>query len=154
MSSPAYRTTLLFSWSHRVTAVLCHTLTNDGLVVMGSWFNTNSLLLFQVMLIHNLFQSKISQVRNCVTWLPCRGRVVIGSLLVYQVIGAGSDPVASTIVLIDSARSIGTDQCRWIKFARGSLGEIRGSFQSIGDLQSRLFEAFMDIADCHLHMTR
>ena len=38
------------------------------------------------------------------------GGVVIGSLLVYQIVGAGSNPVASTTVLTVVARSIGNGQ--------------------------------------------
>ena len=51
-------------------------------------------------------------VGKAVTSLPCWGRVVIGSLIVYQAIGAGSNPVASTTVLTGSARSIGNGQKR------------------------------------------
>ncbi|MBP6152646.1 MAG: hypothetical protein KA413_04190, partial [Candidatus Methylopumilus sp.] len=47
----------------------------------------------------------------------CWGRVVIGSLLVYQVIGAGSNPVASTTVLTVSARSIGNGQKSCSRYA-------------------------------------
>jgi hypothetical protein len=57
----------------------------------------------------------------CVTSLPCWGRVVIGSLLVYQTSGAGSNPVVSTTVLVDAIRSIGNDQCNCISFAWESL---------------------------------
>ena len=57
---------------------------------------------------------KNSNFRNFASVL---GRVVIGSLLVYQSIGAGSIPVASTTVLTVSARSIGNDQKSCIRYA-------------------------------------
>ena len=63
----------------------------------------------------------------CVTSLLCWGRVVIGSLLVYQSIGAGSNPVASTTDLTVSARSIGTDQESRFRYAWEGL-EISGPF--------------------------
>ena len=54
------------------------------------------------------------QSRN---FAPVLGRVVIGSLVVYQASGAGSNPVASTTVLTVSARSIGNGQKSCISFA-------------------------------------
>jgi hypothetical protein len=60
---------------------------------------------------------QILQVGDCVTSLPCWGRVVIGSNRVYQTRSTGSNPVASTTVLTVSARSIGNGQKRWISFA-------------------------------------
>ena len=59
----------------------------------------------------------IPPVYNCVTSLTCWGRVVIGSLVVYQTSGAGSNPVASTTVLTVAARSIGNDQKNCFRFA-------------------------------------
>ena len=90
---------------------------HDGLVVIGTWLMTKSLLLSKIVFIHKLTYLKISPVGNCVTSLPCWGRVVIGSLLVYQSIGAGSNPAASTTVLTVSARSIGNGQKSCISFA-------------------------------------
>jgi hypothetical protein len=90
----------------------------DGLVVIGTWLITKSLLLFiMCVLIHRCHKFLISKTQTSVTSLPCWGRVVIGSLLVYQSIGAGSIPVASTTVLTVSARSIGNDQKSCIRYA-------------------------------------
>ncbi len=50
------------------------------------------------------------------------GRVVIGSLIVYQAIGAGSNPVVSTTVLGVSTRTIGVNLISCLSFAWGSLG--------------------------------
>jgi hypothetical protein len=51
----------------------------------------------------------------------CWGRVVIGSLFVYQTSGAGSNPVTSTTVLVSAIRSIGSDQKSCKSFAGESL---------------------------------
>jgi len=63
-------------------------------------------------------KNRISVVGKALTSLPCWGRVVIGSLYVYQTVGAGSDPVASPTVLVSAIRSIGNGQkncssCAW-----------------------------------------
>jgi hypothetical protein len=59
----------------------------------------------------------IPDTRETITSLPCWGRVVIGSLIVYQAIGAGSNPVVSTTVLADAIRSVGNGQKKTIGFA-------------------------------------
>ena len=83
---------------------------HDGLVVIGSWLRADSLLLPTLILIHSYPHEIFLKVGNNVTSLPCWGRVVIGSLIVYQTVGAGSNPVASTTVLTVSIRSIGNGQ--------------------------------------------
>ena len=88
------------------------------MVVIRTWFIAKSFLLFiTCTLIHRSHRKLIFEVRKAVTSLACWGRVVIGSLLVYQVIGAGSNPVASTTVLTVLARSIGNGQKSCSRYA-------------------------------------
>ena len=72
---------------------------------------------FHIIFIHKLFHLKISLVGNCVTSLPCWGRVVIGSNRVYQTRSAGSNPVTSTTVITFLTRPIGNGQRSWIRYA-------------------------------------
>ena len=98
--------------------VLWHNSRNDCLVVIRTWFIAKSFLLFSSRIfIHRYRRPRISRVRKTVTSLSCWGRVVIGSLLVYQTIGAGSNPVTSTTVLTVSTRSIGNGQKSCSSFA-------------------------------------
>ena len=111
MSFPAYRATLL---NTKVTASnFCFMQYFNQRLFGSDWdlVDSKSLLLLILGLIHRpLIALKLTN-QYCVTSLPCWGRVVIGSLFVYQTIGAGSNPVASTTVLNVSARSIGNGQC-------------------------------------------
>ena len=92
------------------------------LVVIRTWFIAKSFLLSSSrILIHTYHRQRISWVGKTVTSLPCWGRVVIGSLVVYQTSGTGSNPVASTTVLTVLARPVGNGQKRWISFAREGL---------------------------------
>ena len=97
---------------------LCNNSIYGGLVVIRTWFKTKSFLLFtNCILIHRCHEFLISKTHSSVTSLPCWGRVVIGSLVVYQTTGAGSNPVTSTTVLTVSDRSIGNGQKIWICYA-------------------------------------
>ena len=87
------------------------------LVVIGTWLIAKSLLLFTLILIHSCNHWIFPNFKKAVTSRTCWGRVVIGSLVVYQTSGAGSNPVASTTVLTVSARSIGNDQKGCSSFA-------------------------------------
>jgi hypothetical protein len=104
------------------------------LVVIGTWLITKSLLLPILFFIPNQTHTKISSVGNYVTSLPCWGRVVIGSLLVYQAVGAGSNPVASTTVLVSAIRSIGNGQencnsCAWESLEKSGLFPIPPAYK-------------------------
>ena len=71
----------------------------------------------------------------CVTSLPCWGRVVIGSLFVYQTSGAGSNPVVSTTVLVGAIRSIGNGQencssCAWESPEKSGLFPITSAYRA------------------------
>ena len=94
------------------------------LVAIRTWFIAKSFLLFfNSIFIHRYLRHRISRFGKTVTSLSCLGRVVIGSLFVYQTSGAGSNPVASTTVLTFSARSIGNGQKSCISFAWEGLGK-------------------------------
>jgi len=120
---------LFFTLLLRVTRDICDTYGNDGLVVIGTWLVAKSLLLSTYVFIHRSFMDFLVINQYCVTSLSCWGRVVIGSLLVYQVIGAGSNLVASTTVLTVSARPIGNGQKSCISFAWEGPREI-GAFSN------------------------
>ena len=121
--------------------LLWHTLAYGCLVVIGTWLNAKSLLLFIFILIHCCNDWIFPKVKKAVTSLPCWGRVVIGSLVVYQTSGAGSNPVASTTALANAIRSIGNGQKSCISFAWKGLERSRPFpiFRLIG----WLFESFM-----------
>ena len=105
--------------------------------MIRTWFITKSFLLFtNCILIHRCHEFLISKTHSSVTSLPCWGRVVIGSLVVYQTTGAGSNPVASTTVLTVSARSIGNDQKNCSSYAWEGL-ERSGPFPILLELQIR-----------------
>ena len=91
------------------------------LVVIGTWLIAKSLLLFTLILIHSCNHWIFPNFKKAVTSRTCWGRVVIGSLVVYQTSGAGSNPVASTTVLAYAIRSIGSDQENCNSFAGKSL---------------------------------
>ncbi len=95
------------------------------MVVIGTWSIAKSLLLPILIFIHRERRGTISKVRKAVTSPSCWGRVVIGSLVVYQTSGAGSNPVASTTVLTDSARSIGNDRKSCLRYAGQGLEKSR-----------------------------
>ena len=96
------------------------------LVAIRTWLIAKSFLLFSSRIfIHRYLRYRISRVGKTVTSLSCWGRVVIGSLFVYQTSGAGSNPVASTTVLTVSARPIGNGQKIWISFAWEGLERSR-----------------------------
>ncbi len=73
-------------------------------------------------------------MRFAVTSLPCWGRVVNGSLIDYQSIGAGSNPVASTTALAQVIRSVGNGQEKIFSYASEGLEKSRPS-----PLTSRIF---------------
>ena len=96
------------------------------LVAIRTWLIAKSFLLFSSRIfIHRYLRYRISRVGKTVTSLSCWGRVVIGSLVVYQTSGTGSNPVASTTVLTVLARPVGNGQKRWISFAREGLERSR-----------------------------
>ena len=93
--------------------------------MIGTWWIPSPFCFFFFDFIHRYQDRIFSIVCKAVTSLPCWVRVVIGSLLVYQVIGAGSKPVASTTVLVSAIRSIGSGQKSCSSFAWGGLDKSR-----------------------------
>jgi hypothetical protein len=99
------------------------------------------LLYILYIFVHRRFNFLIWGTQTSVTSLPCWGRVVIVSLIVYQAIGAGSNPVASTTVLTVSARSIGNGQESGFRYAWEGL-EKSGPFPILMVIGGTLIYAF------------
>ena len=87
------------------------------LVVIGTWSIAKSLLLFLLRFYPQITTPNIFVCWQSHNFTPVLGRVVIGSLVVYQASGAGSIPFASTTVLTVLARSIGNGQKSYGRFA-------------------------------------
>ena len=93
------------------------------LVVIRTWWKPGPFCCPQQLGFNRVDTFEFSNSQSSVTSLPWWGRVVIGSLFVYQTSGAGSNPVVSTTVLDDSTRPIGIGQCSCFVFAGKSLEE-------------------------------
>ena len=122
--SPAYRATLLFL----VVSLSRHTLFFPC-ILLAQWFGSDEGPLFlraphyfpQIYSIHMfpnfVFLLQPEDLHSNLCW----GRVVTGSLIVYQTTGMGSSPVASTTVSTGATRSLGKDQLGYNSFAWESL---------------------------------
>ena len=92
-------------------------LNHNGLVVIGTWFIARSLLLSTHAIHPHIPLFSKCGIKSSPNFVLVVGRVVIGSLIVYQTIGTGSNPAASTAALTEAIRSLGTDQCNCFSFA-------------------------------------
>ena len=95
------------------------------LVVIRTWFTPSPFCYPQQVNFNRVDTFSFSNSDSTLTSLPCWGRVVIGSLFVYQTSGAGSNPVVSTTVLTVLARPIGTGQKSCIRYAWEGLERSR-----------------------------